>query len=637
MNRKARRALAAKTSKARVGPQKPQASKPDPAALLEQALAQHQAGALTNAEALYRQIPPGAAEAPLAQRYLGAAYLQGGAPERAIEPLRNAILAFPQEGEPRFHLALAFEALGQAENALEAALPLREMQRNMVQITNANALEIEALIGRLAVLCSHFDQAKKAFEAALSYAPHNADILQQYAYVLNHQDNRPQAINALKQALTHSPNHLESLINLSSFYLAEDTREAAEKALTLAKKATDLAPQEEAARNNLAIAFNVLDRYEDALTCLKDAETALLLPTKATALWRLGHLEAAIEATEKAIQLSSDTGQSGPIGQGGHDPKLLWRLSLYYLHMQRFEDAAFLEDAGFICGERGEDRRSEGVSVNAEMLKTLPESPNYLIWPEQGIGDVIRFAAWLNEPAFQNARLTVECDPRLQPLFVRSFPNHTIRSEKCQGHSYDGQMPIGALPRLTQNWHPRKSHYLIPHPGYCETMQAWLQTLNAGPKIGFVWSSGLQQLRRRYFFAPPDVWAPALHRLQEQLGSVAFINLSYHDTSEDVRLFADRHGIVLHHPANIDMKQDLEHVAALTASLDAVIGIGVSSIEFAGALGVPNIHVSPEFTAEDRDHPVYEPGRLCFRRPGETDWRGVLNRATDALLLYLKR
>lgn len=617
MNRKARRALGAKNQKAQ---SRAQTKASGPAAILEAAMAKHQAGDLKSAEALYKKIPSKAAEAGLANRYLGAVYLQAGAPQRALEPLQKAITALPDEPEPRLHLALAFEALGQVQNALDAATGLQALV--------PDTPSIEAMIGRLLVLDGRFDDACARFERALTPGSETADLLQQYAFALDSAKRRAEAVTMLEKAIFLDPDHVASLINLSSLRLAEDTVEAAEQALIIAKRAIALAPQEEAALNNLGVALNALDRYSETVDLLQAFESRATLPTKATALWRLGHLEDAITATEKAIEL------------GGADPKLLWRLSLYYLHMERYEEAARLEDAGFDCGERGEDRRGDGPMLSAETSSKLPPTARILIWPEQGIGDVIRFAAWLTAPKLAAYDIVLECEPRLSSLLTRAFPHIKVSDQRCDGTGFDGHAPIGALPALTQRWTPKVDGYLKPSPDLEAEMQAWLNTVGSGKKtkkIGFIWGSGLQQLRRRFRFAPPEVWGHALQQIKDAAPETVFINLSYHNTEEDERIFDAQYGIALQKPPGIDMKNDLETVVALTASLDAVIGIGVSGIEFAGAVGIPNFHVAPEYAAQDRAHPVYASGRLFYRRAGETDWRGVLDRATEALLLHLER
>ena len=79
-----------------------------------------------------------------------------------------------------------------------------------------------------------------------------------------------------------------------------------------------------------------------------------------------------------------------------------------------------------------------------------------LVYGEQGIGDEIMFASCLPELIEQADRCLVACEPRLVPLFRRSFPTATvvsiddIRSGKNVPHLDDLDVQILSILKMRE-------------------------------------------------------------------------------------------------------------------------------------------------------------------------------------------
>ncbi len=575
-------------------------------------MAAHQAGDLKKAVRLYAAIAPKDPAFAAAARYHGAALLQLGEFRKAAHKLTQATQAAPGEAEPFVHLAMARQALGemkQAQAATDRALTL-----------NPAGPDALTLAAELAIAREDFDDAVALYARLVAAAPGDPDALQKYAFALDRTGARRDAMSALRQALALAPDHVESLTNLSALLLAADQQEHADEALDLAARAVAVAPEENATLMNYGVCLNGLHRYSEAIEVfnrLPEAALAdgLALTNKATALWALGCNQEAIAACRDAI------------GRAGPNPAFLWRLSLYLAFEGEEAEAARLAAAGFDCGERGEDRRGDGVSWRGPKDRAA----SVLLWREQGIGDQIRFAAWVTPEWGARKAVTLECDARLAPLFQRSFPFLTVTGERQQCDDFEAQAPIGDLPQLTGEWAPRRTAYLIPDPGRVAEMLGWLGTVCGEGRrvIGLVWTSGLVTLARRWRLTKPAQWRPVIEAHRDAF----WVNLCYHDVSADVAEFKALYGVDLVQPPGLDMRDDLEGVAALTACLDAAVGITVSALELAGALGVPSLHLGPEY-APDRPHPVYENAEMLFRRSGETDWSAVMARATERILVH---
>ncbi len=64
--------------------------------------------------------------------------------------------------------------------------------------------------------------------------------------------------------------------------------------------------------------------------------------------------------------------------------------------------------------------------------KKLPQG-RLLLWGEQGIGDEIMFAGLVPDALRTGNSIVLDCEPRLRPLFARSFPEVEVIS----GYEHD--------------------------------------------------------------------------------------------------------------------------------------------------------------------------------------------------------
>ena len=157
-----------------------------------------------------------------------------------------------------------------------------------------------------------------------------------------------------------------------------------------------------------------------------------------------------------------------------------------------------------------------------------------------------------------------------------------------------------------------------------------MQTPNPALTVGLCWRSGLRGALRDANYAPLTDWAPIL-----TLPSLRLINLQYDECEAELIDAERRFGIVIHRPP-LDLKNDLDGSAALTAALDLVISAGTSVAEMAGALGLPVWRIGPagDWTALGTAcRPWYPSMRLVCPKAGETlgDALGAAGRALNGL------
>ncbi|HYH39447.1 MAG TPA: tetratricopeptide repeat protein, partial [Azospirillum sp.] len=210
------------------------------------------------------------------------------------------------------------------------------------------------------------------------------------------------------------------------------------------------------------------------------------------------------------------------------------------------------------------------------------------VWKEQGIGDEIMFASCVPDLTASNARVTLECSPKLQPLFQRSFPFATVVTPGTvpdeERDDFDVHLPIGSLPRYYRRSladFPDHS-FLVPDPERVATWRRRLEELGPGPYVGISWRGRIQTVSRSHHYTRIEEWEPIL-----RTPGVVFVNMQYDDAAEETARIREAFGVTLHTLPGIDMWNDLDNVAALLKALDLLISAGTAVMSIAGGVGLP--------------------------------------------------
>jgi ADP-heptose:LPS heptosyltransferase len=208
-----------------------------------------------------------------------------------------------------------------------------------------------------------------------------------------------------------------------------------------------------------------------------------------------------------------------------------------------------------------------------------------LLWGEQGVGDMVLFASMLPDLLATGAKVSLELDPRLIPLFSRSFPAIQFFAwDKVPGDvPFDVQANIGRLGpflRTSADSFANAKPYLTADPARVADFKARYASLGQGPKIGISWRSTSQAYRRKSIrledFAP----------LFAALPGATFISLQYGDTAEDIARAETLCATRIHRDDSFDSWADLDGVTAQIASLDAVVTVSNLNAHLAGAAGI---------------------------------------------------
>lgn len=417
--------------------------------------------------------------------------------------------------------------------------------------------EIANDMGRLAYRMGMKETAEKLFAHYLSRHPESHEGANNLACALRDQGRFADAIEILKPALAAHPEH-PLLWNTLGTVVGEEGDPAT--SMTFFDEALRHDPAFAKARYNRGNARLVLGDPDGALDDVQAAMTASMAEDE-----RLMMLLA-----RSTIRIAR-----GQVGEGWDDYEAR-------LHPKFADTTHFMIEA---------PQWTPGSDLAGKTL---------LLMGEQGLGDEVMFANVipdLLEAIGPDGRLLIAVEPRLIPLFQRSFPTaevgahstwnvdgHTVRGAPFVGDhaQLDLWAPMASVLRQFRraaDAYPTRTGFLTPDPA---RVAFWRAQLPAGPTVGLLWKSLLATGARHRFFSPFDQWKPVL-----ATPGVTFVNLQYGDCAAELEAARRELGVEIWQPSGIDLKQDLDDVAALCRALDLVMGPSNATSCLAGASGAP--------------------------------------------------
>lgn len=262
-----------------------------------------------------------------------------------------------------------------------------------------------------------------------------------------------------------------------------------------------------------------------------------------------------------------------------------------------------------------------------------------IIHGEQGVGDEIMFMSMCPKD-FDGV---IECNPRNQGLFARSFPKAKVYGTLLQSYlewplqeRADYHLEMGGLGEYFAPQPFARGAFLSADPARVASQRAWLTHMDNRSRrdavyVGLAWTGGAWSTGRAKRSVPFELVA----RLIDTNPDVTFVCLEYEDRSEELA----RYPQVLNPHWATRKGADMDDLAALLASLDLVITATNSTVDLAGALGVPCwalVNEHPQWRYSDMAGAermwFYESVR-CFRQQGRDNgrWERVIGQVGVAL------
>jgi Flp pilus assembly protein TadD len=505
--------------------------------LFQQAFRAHQSGDIAAATSGYKRVLQKAPRDAEVLYLLGTAYGQALQFEEAKKYLSQALRLNPKHVETMNNLGLVLKGMKEPREALVHYRRALELSPDYADAHNNAGHSLEFL--------NELDEAEQHLRRALELQPDHADAYCNLGLVLYKKDRFAEAAAYFKRGLDLRHDHAMSWNYLGSIY---KTWGRLELALECLDRAVALDPEDYAACNNRGSILEELGRCDDALA-----------------------------EYQRAVALQPD------------DPTPAWNQAFLYLRQGIFD--------------RGWEAHDLRLGIKGVVALRFPyplwdgsalDGKTVLMSAEQGLGDEIMFASCVPDMLERAGHCIVECAPRLETLFKRSFPRATVVGSPRMEISWllnvprvDVTVPMGTLPRYLRpslESFPQRPGYLKADPVRVAHWRERLAALGPGLKIGIAWRSGLTAGDRHKYYSELTQWGDIF-----KTAGVHFVNLQYGECADELREAEEKFGVPIKVFDDLDLRDDIDDSAALMSGLDLVIGAATASLQLAGALGVDAI------------------------------------------------
>jgi tetratricopeptide (TPR) repeat protein/SAM-dependent methyltransferase len=264
------------------------------ASTLQAAVGHHQAGRLSQAEAIYQQILQMAPNHPDALHLLGMIAYQLGKHDIAVELINRALVFVPDFAEAHNNLGNALKDLGRLEEAAASyhhALKLKphfaEAHNNLGIVFKEQGrleeavksyqqacrlkpdyVEAHSNLGVVLKNLGRLEEAATSYYHALKLKPHFAEAHNNLGIVLKEQGRLEEAASSYQTALSLKPNFVEAHNNLAGVLHAQGRLN---EAVACYQKALSVRPNFAEAHNNLGSVFQAQRRLDEAVACYHNA------------------------------------------------------------------------------------------------------------------------------------------------------------------------------------------------------------------------------------------------------------------------------------------------------------------------------------------------------------------------------
>lgn len=512
-----------------------------------------------------------------------------------------------------------------------------------------NLDETSGLAWHVLAICrekeGHLGQALQAYEAALQLLPNETDVAHDLGRLAQQMGYLEIAEKLLIKYLAAEPGHVEATNNLAC--VQRDQKRYGDAVDTL-KALLAIEPESPVLWNTLG---TVLSDQGDMSTALTFFEESLRLDpafakaryNRANARQPLGDPEGALEDLDAALPGAESPYERAMMGMAR---------AMLLMGLGRIPE-------GFEAYEvRLDPHLPEAMRVAVDAPRWDPKTEDIrgkrlLIVGEQGIADEMVFGSCIGdaiEAVGPDGQVFVAVEPRLIGMFQRAWPQAVFgahKAVKLEGRitryvpfaeeldeKLDAWIPMASLMavyRQTVESFPERRGYLVADPDKVAFWKAKLEELGPGLKVGLHWKSLVLTGSRGRYFSSFERWKPVL-----TTPGAVMVNLQCGDVSDDLAQ-AEAAGVRIWTPP-INLKDDLEDVAALSVALDLVIGPGIAGTNLAAAVGgTAWMITAPDdwhYLATDK-YPFY-PHLRFFKRDAFDDWDGVIARVRAALDAAIK-
>jgi tetratricopeptide (TPR) repeat protein len=510
------------------------------------------------------------------------------------------------------------------------------LEATNIDETNSQAFHVLAMALEK---MGHLHKALVTYERAFALDPEDPDLLLNLGLTAWNLRMNDGAAKMFRHYIEACPNSPLGYNNLGSIQC--DMGQASTAIETL-RNAIYQMPTESMLWNSLATVLAEEGRAEESVTFYKEAirlDPAFSRPwhNLGYAYSHLGRLSEALEAYDESLKCAVD--ETDQI-ESRHSR------SVCLIGMGRLEE-------GF---REYEIRNSQRFRAYVHHMTKAPlwngedlTGKRILVVGEQGLGDEFMFANILPDLARAvgpSGKLLIAVDPRLITLFQRSFPDAQVGAyddrklvdpdgtKELRFIHWAGEIDFYAPMGTALQFYRKRIEdfpgeaFLTPDPARVADFRKRLQAFGPGPYVGVCWRSMMLNTKRRKYYSALDAWGPIL-----KTPGVTFVNVQYGDCSEELARARDLHGVNINVLEDLNLKDDIDGAAALSAALDLVISAPTAAAATAAATGTEVWFLTAGRTwpqlGTDR-FPWYRASRV-FSPENFGDWNALMPHVAAAL------
>lgn len=537
-------------------------------------LSYQKSGEIEKAQRCYKQVLKKSPNHPDALHLLGVTYRQQGYPKRAVEYIQKAIKANSNQAPFYANLARAMMDIGTDPGSLVAvsdkALSINPTEREALNIKGISLTALE-----------EWETAEETFHTLLKSHPGFAEGYQNYGLLMRKQKEFEKAALFFQKAVQMMPEVVVNYVELARcrMELEDFQKSLPELVLALKKFPKDGDILHEYARLNF--------KMGEVQRGLPYAEEAIsenpLDPHRRVTLgvmrYSVGDFSGAIDALNSAREVAKTDIAAAD-----------WNLSLSHMaagdleKAWQFHKARFADDAATVVRRVFDVPEWDGSPLSNKKI---------MIWNDQGVGDAIRNATLVHDVLKVHDDVIFEAPIKLASLFKRSFPDALVRPSHFDAKSFEATIHdydthccvtdlVGYFRKDFASFSQARRPYLKFDLEKARLLHDRLGKNADKPVVGVAWRSGnLAPWRARWYLSIMD-FGPIF-----ETPEVTFVNLQYGALEKEINWVRKAKGIDFHAWEDVDLRDDMETAAALTACVDLVITANTSVGDLAGALDIP--------------------------------------------------
>lgn len=515
----------------------------------------------------------------------GNALSELGRHEQALASYDRALALSPNYAEAHYGRGHALQALKRYQDALASYDRALAVKRDFAEALNNRG----SVLGEL----KQHQDALASYDRALALRPDYAEAFNNRGNLLHSMKRHEEALASYDRALALKPDFADALYNRGDALARLERHEAA---LASYDRALTLSPDHADALNNRGTVLQALNRYDEALACFE--RTVAVAPRHALGHWNI----------------AADRLSVCDFARGWKEYE--WRRAVpEFGHVPR-HFAQPVWDGGYVKG-------------------TL------FVWGEQGLGDEILYAGMIPDLASRADSVVLETEPRLVPLFARSFPGVRVigRGERYDEAGIKAQIGLASLGQFLRRsltaFPYRERGYLVADAQLTAKLRGRLSP--AGQAV-----MGLSWISRN-----PTLGEFKTAQLRDfesllRLATCRYIDLQYGDTRNERAALSQATGLAVERLEDIDNTDDLDGLAALISACDLVVTVSNTTAHLAGALGKPTWVFAPHGYARfwywfrDRPDSPWYPHLRIVRQAGKEPWADTFAAAAGEIADFVE-